>query len=178
MFSGKTEFLIDAVETRLRDGEEVIVLKPIIDVRYNEKMVTSHLGRTLAAQPIPLNVPTNILQMAEATSGLPLVAIDEAQFFGPWLVHEVLKLLSFGSDVLISGLDLTFKGEPFGCTADLLCLADVVHKLWAHCGRCGQPATRSYRKVQAEDQVLVGGYEAYEPRCLRCFASLLELTIR
>jgi thymidine kinase len=167
MFSGKTEGLIRRLREQEGRGHLVAAFKPSIDNRYGSGGITSHTGGTFAAQAI--SVKERI--MLSDLSNVDIVGIDEAQFFDPWLVDEVRGLLWAGADVVMSGLDLNCWGEPFGAMPQLLCLADVVHKLSAICGKCGAPANRSRRIAESRADVLVGGKEAYEPACLRCFSA-------
>jgi thymidine kinase len=163
MFAGKTEELV----RRIRDAEEqrlsVRVYKPSIDTRYGVNEIVSHSGVRIPATPIPID-PLPEIDSAE------VVAFDEVQFFGPTLLPVVERLLHAGNRVIVTGLDLTAAGEPFGIVPTLLALADEVTKLSATCSRCGEPANRSQRLISVEGQVWIGGAEAYEPRCRDCFS--------
>ena len=174
MFAGKTDKLIEILD---KDPRQAAVFKPTLDRRYSTEEVVSHSGKRLEANLLPQEGGAEPLWrlLEDTTRGedepwFKLVGIDEVQFLGPWIVEEVVKLLLFNVDVVVSGLDLTFKGEPFGVMPQLLCYADVVHKLCATCSQCGAPATRSFRTAVSADAVLVGGAESYEPRCLTCFS--------
>ncbi len=166
MFSGKTEKLIHLIRIESDSGKLIEAFKPRIDNRYANDRIVSHSKLSFPAHAILSNE-----SYASLVGTLPvnLVAIDEIQFFAPWIVEEILNLLKRGIDVMTSGLDLTFQGHPFGVMPELLCLADEIHKLGATCAKCGLPATRSQRTVAVQSDVLVGGAEAYEPRCLSCF---------
>ncbi len=169
MFSGKSEELIRRVTRALIAKQPVQVFKPVIDDRYDALAVASHMGRTLEAQPVP-DVATLEARLLEETR---VVAVDEAQFFEPALVDLVDRLASRGVRVILAGLDLDFRGEPFGPMPALLARAEVVEKLTAIC-RCGRAATRTQRLIAGhpahydDPVVLVGAAESYEPRCRSC----------
>lgn len=166
MFSGKSEELIRRVTRALIAKQQVQVFKPAIDDRYEAQAVASHLGRTLDAQPVS-SVEQLRGALAEQTR---VVAIDEAQFFASELVVLVDQLAQSGRRVILAGLDLDFRGEPFGPMAELLARAEVVEKLTAIC-HCGRAATRTQRLIhgrpahESDPIVLVGAAESYEPRC-------------
>src|SRR5690606_5414760 len=169
MFSGKSEELIRRVTRALIAKQPVQVFKPAIDDRYDAVAVASHMGRTLEAQPVG--------SVAELEAALrdetQVVAIDEAQFCDHALVDLADRLANRGVRVILAGLDLDFRGEPFGPMPQLLARAEVVEKLTAIC-RCGRAATRTQRLIagqpaHADDPVvLVGASESYEPRCRTC----------
>jgi len=166
MFSGKSEELIRRVTRALIANHKVQVFKPAIDDRYDAVAVASHNGRTLKAQAI--DTVADIGQRLEPDTRV--VAIDEAQFLSGELVSLVLELADQGKRVLVAGLDLDFRGEPFGPMPALLAHAEVVEKLTAIC-RCGRAATRTQRLIQGQPAhyhdpvILVGASESYEPRC-------------
>jgi thymidine kinase len=99
------------------------------------------------------------------------VAIDEAQFFDDGLIAVVQTLAARGVRVIVAGLDLDFRGEPFGPIPHLLCEAEDVTKLHAICVVCGEEASRTQRLVNGQPAryddpiILVGAAEAYEARC-------------
>lgn len=165
MFSGKTEGLIRALTILRSNGLQVVALKPKIDNRYSDADILSHSKKAFPAEAIPTEERVDLSYLQECNA----VGIDEVQFFGPWLIDEIKNLLAQGVDVSVSGLDLTFKGEPFGIMPHLLCLADDVFKLMSTCSKCSGMANRSHRKGSSGDAILVGGAESYEPRCLDCF---------
>jgi thymidine kinase len=169
MFSGKSEELIRRVNRALIARQEVQVFKPAIDDRYDAQSVASHSGRRMEAQAVD-GVPG----IREALrDGVLVVALDECQFFGPDVVDLALELADGGRRVIVAGLDLDFRGEPFGPTPQLLAHAELVEKLTAIC-RCGRQATRTQRLIgdspaHYEDPViLLGASERYEPRCREC----------
>jgi len=178
MFSGKSEELIRRVTRALIARQRVAVFKPAIDDRYHATQVASHAGRTIEALPVQDAAAIRAHLLGEGAllpdpgQVLPeLVGIDEAQFFGPDLGPLVLELAEAGVRVILAGLDLDFRAEPFGCMPDLLARAESVEKLTAICTVCGAPATRSQRLIGGQPArfddpvVLVGAQEAYEARC-------------
>lgn len=169
MFSGKSEELIRRVTRALIAKQRVQVFKPAIDDRFDAIQVASHNGRTLEAVPVE-----DVADLRERIHELTqVVAIDEAQFLDDALVPLAMECADAGKRVLVAGLDLDFRGEPFGPVPDLLARAEVVEKLTAICG-CGQVATRTQRLIQGQPAhygdpiILVGASESYEPRCREC----------
>ncbi|UCH25744.1 MAG: thymidine kinase [Trueperaceae bacterium] len=166
MFSGKSEELIRRVTRALIARHKVQVFKPAIDDRYDLVSVASHDGRTLDAEPVE-SVAAIRDKLRPNTR---VVAIDEAQFLSNDLVELVLELADSGKRVLVAGLDLDFRGEPFGPMPELLAQAEVVEKLTAICG-CGRAGTRTQRLISGQPAhyddpvILVGASESYEPRC-------------
>jgi len=169
MFSGKSEELIRRVTRALIARQAVQVFKPSIDDRFDRLAVASHAGRSLDALPIATVGDLEVVVMDETQ----VVAIDEAQSVDDRLVEVVARLADAGKRVIIAGLDLDFRGEPFGPMPGLLARAEVVEKLSAIC-RCGRAATRTQRLIHGapahydDPIVLVGAAESYEPRCREC----------
>lgn len=167
MFSGKTDELIRRLRRATIAKQKVQVFKPAIDNRYDVQKVTSHAGNEFDA--LPINDSHEIPGLIQA--GTTVVAIDEAQFFDPAIVEIVEKLADQGLRVIIAGLDMDFRGEPFGCMPVLMAIAERVDKLQAICMVCGEPACRTQRLVDGKpahyDQpvVVVGASELYEARC-------------
>ncbi len=161
MFSGKTEELIRRVKRAQIAKQRVQIFKPAIDVRYDETKVVSHSSQTIVSEPVEKS--TDILIRLKDTTRI--VAIDEIQFFDEDIVKVVKKLADRGYRVICAGLDLDFKGIPFGPMPMLLALADNVQKIQAICTVCGAPATRSQRLSDAKDKVLLGETDEYEARC-------------
>ena len=173
MFSGKSEELIRRVTRAMIARQRVQVFKPAIDDRYEAVAVASHAGRTLRAEAV-----ADVAALRERLdSSTRVVAIDEGQFFDAALVPLALELADAGRRVIIAGLDLDFRGAPFGPMPELLAQAEVVEKLTAICG-CGKAATRTQRLIAGspahEDDpvILVGAAESYEPRCRACHVVL------
>jgi thymidine kinase len=167
MFSGKTEELIRRARRASIAKQKVQVFKPAIDTRYSVQRVTSHNG--LDFEAIPVASSQDIL--AQLDPNTTVVAIDEAQFFDAGIVQMVEELSSRAIRVIIAGLDMDFRGEPFGSMPALLCCADEVQKLHAICMICGEDASRTQRLVNGQPAryddpiIMVGASEAYEARC-------------
>ncbi len=169
MFSGKTEELIRRLKRAKIAKQKVEIFKPVIDVRYSEDEVVSHDEN--AIQSTPVENSANILLLA---SGVDVVGIDEAQFFDKGLVEVVVKLANMGIRVIIAGLDMDFKGIPFGPIPGLMAVADYVTKVHAICVRCGSIAQFSHRLSEKEQVVLLGEKDIYEPLCRRCYIKANE----
>ena len=173
MFSGKSEELIRRVTRAMIARQSVQVFKPLIDDRYDAVAVASHAGRTLRAEAVA-DVADLRVRLDPITR---VIAVDEAQFFDASLVDLALELADRGRRVIVAGLDLDFRGVPFGPMPALLAHAEIVEKLTAIC-RCGKAATRTQRLIAGqpahEDDpvILVGAAEAYEPRCRSCHVVL------
>lgn len=169
MFSGKSEELIRRVTRALIARQNVQVFKPVIDDRYHKIAVASHAGRTIDAEPID-DAAALKDRLAPETR---VIAIDEAQFFDPALAGLVQDLADDGNRIIVAGLDLDFRGVPFGPMPTLLAQAERVEKLTAIC-RCGREATRTQRLIGGhpahydDPVILVGAQESYEPRCRSC----------
>ncbi|HGY09791.1 MAG TPA: thymidine kinase [Oceanithermus profundus] len=172
MFSGKSEELIRRVKRVMIAGQKVRVFKPRLDDRYHASDVVSHDGQRVEAEPV--EGAAELLARVEANGELKVVAVDEAQFFDPGLPAALESLADRGLRVIVAGLDLDFRGEPFGPIPALLARAEFVEKLSAVCVRCGRAATRTQRLIDGEPArrddpvILVGAKEAYEPRCRSC----------
>ncbi len=166
MFSGKTEELIRRLKRARIARQRVRVVKPALDNRYAADAVVSHDAGRLDC--IPLSDARAIL---DAVNDEEVVGIDEAQFFGPELVDVAESLARRGIRVIVAGLDMDFRGRPFGPMPGLLAIAEDVTKLAAVCMRCGAEAHFSYRLAGGGATVEVGAGEAYEPRCRQCYAA-------
>lgn len=166
MFSGKSEELIRRVNRAVIAKQKVQVFKPAIDNRYDAVAVASHNGRTWEARAV--NGVEEIKERLEPDT--QVIAIDEGQFLSEDLVQLVLDLADEGKRVIVAGLDLDFRGEPFGPMPSLLAHAEMVDKLTAICS-CGRAATRTQRLIGGhpahydDPVILVGAAESYEPRC-------------
>lgn len=167
MFSGKTEELIRRVRRAVIAQQTVQVFKPKIDDRYSVIHVTSHNGQHVKAQVVD-QARDIIPCLNDETT---VVAIDEAQFFDAAIVGVVEDLANRGLRVVVAGLDMDFRGEPFGSMPELLCRAEELSKLHAICTVCGNPATRTQRLVNDKPAyyddpiIMVGAAERYEARC-------------
>lgn len=164
MFSGKTEELI----RRLRRAEyarlKVEIFKPRVDVRYSEEEVVSHDENSIRSTPV--DSAQNILLLS---ADVDVVGVDEAQFFDPGLVEVCNKLANSGVRVIVAGLDMDFRGKPFGPIPDLLASAEYVTKVHAICVRCGSLANHSHRTTENEKLVVLGETNMYEPLCRKCY---------
>ena len=165
MFSGKTEELIRRLKRAKIANLNVEIFKPMVDNRYHESDIVSHDQNIIRSTPISHS--ENILLLAD--ENIDVIGIDEAQFFDKEIVHVCEKLALKGSRIVIAGLDMDFKGKPFGPIPDLLAIADFITKVHAICNQCGDIANYSYRKVSVDDQLLLGEKDTYEPRCRTCF---------
>jgi thymidine kinase len=164
MFAGKTSSLLRAAAAAEQAGHPWVAFKPRRDTRYDAGSIVTHAGGTLNCTVI--DDPRHILPAAH---GVTAVLIDEAHFFGAPLVEPVLALIARGCLVTVAGLERDHRGEPFEPFPRLLCEADAVLKLSGPCARCGAPAVHSQRLIDSSDRIVVGGAEAYEPRCRACF---------
>ncbi len=168
MFSGKTEELLRRIKRAQIARQKVQVFKPLIDNRYSQNHVQSHDANRVLSRPVERAL--EILEFVEDNTRV--VGIDEAQFFDEAIVDVAQKLAYRGVRVIVAGLDLDFRGQPFGPMPRLLAVAESVTKLSAVCMVCGGPASRSQRiagdvSVSA-DRVAVGAKDLYEPRCRFC----------
>ena len=164
MFSGKTEELIRRMKRAQFAKQKVEIFKPAVDVRYDVQQVVSHDENAIHSTPVPAS--SNILLLV---SDEDVVGIDEAQFFDDGLVHVCNELANRGMRVIIAGLDMDFRGIPFGPMPGLLATAEYVTKVHAICMRCGNLAHHSYRFSSEEKVVMLGETESYEPLCRNCF---------
>lgn len=164
MFSGKTEELIRRLKRARYARQKVEIFKPLIDTRYSETEVVSHDANTILSTPVESS--QNILLL---TGGVDVVGIDEAQFFDPGIVEVCVKLANSGVRVIVAGLDMDFKGKPFGPIPQLMSVAEYVSKVHAICMECGDLAHFSHRLSEEEKLVLLGEKNQYEPLCRSCF---------
>ncbi|MCL2596730.1 MAG: thymidine kinase [Paludibacter sp.] len=164
MFSGKTEELIRRLKRAKFARQEVEIFKPAIDTRYSDVEVVSHDRNAIRSTPV--HSPEEILLL---TGNVDVVGIDEAQFFSASLVEICNILANQGIRVIVAGLDMDFKGIPFGPMPALCAIAEDVYKVHAICVRCGSLAYVSHRLVDVQAQVLLGETAEYEPICRYCF---------
>jgi thymidine kinase len=167
MFSGKTEELIRRLVRAEIARQKVQVFKPAIDIRYEVNKVSSHSGKYYEATVVDNAVHINNL----LSEDVDVVAIDEVQFFD-WTVAELCdRLANKGRRVILAGLDMDFRGEPFGPIPLLMAQAEQVDKLQAICMVCGAPASRTQRLIDGrpahydDPVIMVGASEVYEARC-------------
>ncbi|WDF67739.1 thymidine kinase [Sphingobacterium oryzagri] len=164
MFSGKTEELIRRMKRAQFAKLPVEIFKPTIDVRYDDRAVVSHDSNSIPSTPIAHS--SAILLMSAETK---VVGIDEAQFFDDELPNVCVQLANRGVRVIVAGLDMDFKGVPFGPIPALMAIAEHVTKVHAVCMCCGAPANYSFRIIANEERVVLGEKDSYEPRCRACY---------
>jgi len=160
MFSGKTEELIRRLKRAKIANQKVQIFKPSKDTRYDIVNVVSHDENAIASIPIQ-----NSIEIFEHVKDINVIGIDEAQFFDEKLPDVCQKLAIKGARVIIAGLDMDFKGHPFGPVPNLLAVAEYITKVHAICPHCGNLATHSYRLSDETDTVVLGEKDKYEPRC-------------
>src|SRR3954454_18530171 len=170
MFSGKSEELIRRLRRAEIGGQRALIVKPLIDDRYDVGHVVSHAGAKMRA--VTAESSDEGLRLAGTYDA---VGIDEVQFFDLGIVDEIDELVRKGTRVVAAGLAQDFRGLPFGAMPTLLCVAEFVDKLEAVCHRCGGPATMTQRLVDGEpapfggETIQVGALDSYEARCRACF---------
>ncbi len=158
MFSGKTEELIRRLKRAQFAKQRIEIFKPIVDTRYDDEMVVSHDENEIRSTPVP--VASNIRLLA---NDVDVVGIDEAQFFDDEIVAVCNDLANRGIRVIVAGLDMDFKGNPFGPMPALMATAEYVTKVHAVCTKTGNLANYSFRKTINEDIVFLGETQEYEP---------------
>lgn len=169
MFSGKTEELIRRLKRAKFAKQRVQIFKPSLDVRYSEEDVVSHDQNAIPSTPVDSS--SAILLLA---SDVDVVGIDEAQFLDEGLVEVCNELANNGIRVIVAGLDMDYKGVPFGPMPGLCAIADEVLKVHAICVKCGNLAYISHRLVENDKRVLLGETQEYEPLCRECYHKSLE----
>ena len=163
MFSGKTEELIRRLRRAQFAHQKVEIFKPSIDKRYSDEEVVSHDSNAIMSTPIDSSA-----QILLMSSDIDVVGIDEAQFFDNGIVDVCNELANRGVRVIVAGLDMDFRGIPFGPMPALCAIADDVQKVHAICVRCGALAYVSHHKVAGDKRVLIGEMQEYEPLCREC----------
>lgn len=172
MFSGKTEELIRRLKRAKIANQRVQIFKPAQDIRYDLTNVVSHDENSIDSIPVKSSV-----HMLDHIKDANVIGIDEAQFFDEKLPEVCQKLAIKGLRVIIAGLDMDFKGRPFGPIPHLLAVAEYITKVHAICPHCGNLATHSYRLSSEQDTVVLGEKDKYEPRCRLCYemGNILDL---
>ena len=167
MCSGKSEELIRRLRRGIYAKQKVVVFKPAIDDRYHKEKVVSHNGNEIEA----INISTAQEILNHKLEEVNVIGIDEVQFFEDDIVNIVEKLAENGHRVIVAGLDMDFRGEPFKPMPKLLAVSEHITKLQAVCSVCGSPSSRTQRLINGEPAkvddpiILVGANESYEPRC-------------
>ena len=169
MFSGKTEELIRRLKRAKIANLRVEIFKPRIDTRYSEEAVVSHEGHSILSTPVD-----SARAILEKADGVDVIGVDEAQFFDEGIVEVCNQLANRGVRVIIAGLDMDFKGVPFGPMPALCAIADDVTKVHAICVKCGSLAYVSHRKVLSDKRVLLGETQEYEPLCRECYQKAIQ----
>ena len=167
MFCGKTEELIRRLRRARIAKQQVQVFKPVIDNRYDQKKVTSHSGLDVDAQPVDGSEEI----LAKLDPSATVVGVDEVQFFDEGIINVVESLANRGVRVIVTGLDMDFRGEPFGCMPDLMARAEKVEKLQAICMICGGAASRTQRLVNGEPAFITGSLVMNNPVLLNLVVS-------
>lgn len=175
MFSGKTEELIRRLKRAKIANQRVEIFKPRVDTRYDDTKVVSHDANYILSTPI-----AHSSQLLELSEGVNVVGIDEAQFFDDELPDVCTRLALRGIRVIVAGLDMDFRGRPFGPMPNLLAVAEYITKVHAICKHCGNLATHSYRLSSNSDTLVLGEKDLYEPRCRTCYhmGNILDLHVR
>jgi len=169
MFSGKTVELIRRMKRAQFAQLPIEIFKPAMDIRYADHAIVSHDSNSIPSTSIAHS--SAILLLSADTK---VVGIDEAQFFDDELPHVCVQLANKGIRVIVAGLDMDYKGLPFGPIPALMAMAEHVTKVHAVCVRCGAPATYSYRIAGSENRILLGEKNSYEPRCRACYFGLSD----
>jgi len=174
MFSGKTEELIRRLKRAKIANQKVEIFKPKIDTRYDKNEVVSHDANSILS--IPVDHSDKILPLSE---GVSVVGVDEAQFFDEGIVRVCQQLAMRGTRVIVAGLDMDFRGVPFGPIPDMLAVAEYITKVHAICQHCGNLATHSYRLSEDDATVVLGEKDRYEARCRTCYhmGNILDLQV-
>ena len=167
MFAGKTSELLKRILWAEHQGKKILVIKPIIDNRYSEKLISTH--NDLSHQCFPMKNWADVkLNFIVDKNNFDMLFLDEIQFMNSKeTIDNVENFLSSGIDVVCSGLDQDSRGKPWETSSFLLGLADKITKIYGFCNVCGLEATKTYRKIEGGDRTKVGAADVYEPRCLK-----------
>jgi thymidine kinase len=169
MFSGKTEELIRRMRRAKFAKQNVEIFKPGVDTRYDDEMVVSHDSNEIHSTPVPSSSNIPIL-----ANGMDVVGIDEAQFFDEGLISVCKQLADSGVRVIVAGLDMDYKGNPFGPMPSIMAIAEYVTKVHAICMHCGDLANHSHRKIEKKELIVLGEVDEYEPLCRACFNNAIK----
>ena len=171
MFSGKSEELLRRIKRGVIAKQKVLLFKPSIDNRYDENRVSTHNGNSY--DTISIEKSSDILNFVKDTK-YDIIGIDEIQFFDNDIVKIINKLADDGIRVIVAGLDMDFKAEPFHPMPEIMAISEMVTKLHAVCNKCGKEASRSQRLINGKPAkyddpvVVIGASESYEARCRHC----------
>ena len=164
MFSGKTEELLRRLKRAEFAKQKIAVFKPLIDTRYDARKIVSHDSNAIKSKPVKLAI-----EILDQIDNAEVIAIDEAQFFDKELIRISNLLANQGKRVIIAGLDMDFKGKPFGIMPDLLAIAEHITKVHAICIECGTAANHSYRLTKNQQLIELGDKLEYKALCRDCF---------
>ena len=164
MFSGKTEELLRRLKRAEFAKQKVAVFKPLIDTRYDARKIVSHDSNAIKSKPVKLAI-----EILDQIDNAEVIAIDEAQFFDKELIRISNLLANQGKRVIIAGLDMDFKGKPFGIMPGLLAIAEHITKVHAICIECGTAANHSYRLTKNQQLIELGDKLEYKALCRNCF---------
>jgi thymidine kinase len=164
MFSGKTEELIRRLKRARIAKLKVEIFKPAVDQRYHESNIVSHDSNYIPSSPVQSSSQILLL-----SNDVDVIGIDEAQFFDDELPNVCVQLANMDMRVIVAGLDMDFKGKPFGPIPQLMAIADYVTKVHAICMDCGDLAHFSYRTVSNDSLIVLGEKESYIPLCRSCY---------
>jgi len=173
MFSGKTEELIRRLKRAQFAKQKVEIFKPTVDTRYDDEKVVSHDANEIRSTPVP--AAANIRLLAQ---GCDVIGIDEAQFFDNEIISVCNDLANSGIRVIVAGLDMDFKGNPFGPMPALMATAEYVTKVHAVCTRTGNLAHYSFRKTANENLVFLGEVEEYEPLSRAAYYKAMHASVQ
>ncbi|MDG2369406.1 MAG: thymidine kinase [Flavobacteriales bacterium] len=169
MFSGKTEELIRRLRRAQYANQQVQIFKPTVDSRYHQENVVSHNKNAIQSKAV-----SSSNDILELSNNIEVIGVDEAQFFDEHLPEVCMKLANNGIRVIVAGLDMDFKGKPFGPIPNLMAVAEFVSKVHAICLGCGDLAQFSHRKTKEDGLVLLGETQEYEPLCRKCFQNAVK----
>ena len=171
MFSGKSEELLRRIKRGVIAKQKVLLFKPSIDNRYEENMVSTHNGNSY--ESVNIDKAEQIYDYI-IDKKYDIIGIDEVQFFDEKIVEVINKLTDDGIRVIVAGLDMDFKAEPFHPMPEIMAISEMVTKLHAVCNKCGKEASRSQRLINGKPAkyddpvVVIGASESYEARCRHC----------
>lgn len=169
MFSGKTEELIRRIKRVRIARQKVEIFKPIIDIRYSNNHIISHDENSLISIPVETSA-----EIVPYCRNVEVIGVDEAQFFDNGLIEVCNQLASSGIRVIVAGLDMDYRGKPFGPVPGLMAIAEYITKVHAVCIRCGDPANYSFRHKEINELVVLGENDIYEPLCRKCYDHAME----
>jgi thymidine kinase len=172
MFSGKTDALLAALRRYQIAKKNVLLFKPVLDDRYAEEEVVTHDGNSMTA--IPVKNIADILNHLD--NKVEVIGIDEIQFFNIEETLEIVDALLWkGYPIIVAGLDMDYKGRPFGAIPYLMAKAEEVYKFKAVCTECGEDSSFEYRKDTGDNNLVkLGGSDAYDSLCRSCRKRRIE----